>query len=514
MFQDLTAVENRCLVDPEEKILLASSAAPIVLLKLRNDTDIAPAVAPDLKYLGIMLPYTPMHHLLMAATGRPLVMTSGNLSEEPIARDNDEALSRLRGIADYFILHNREIFSRYDDSVVMYEAGSKRMLRRARGYAPYPIRLPFEAPQILGVGAQEKNTFCLTRDDNAFVSQHIGDMESLETVEHYEDIFALYKKMFRIKPEAVACDLHPDYVTTKLAENEAFKNDLPLIRVQHHHAHIASCLVENNVQGKVIGVALDGTGYGADGKIWGGEFLVADTQGYERAAHLEYLPLPGGEAAVKKPYRTAIGYLYRLFGAEGLTRAASCLRDVEGSEIDLIKQQIDRRLNTPETSSAGRLFDAVAALIGVRRSIQYDAQAAIELEMTAEGIDSGTAYPFDIDVKGGVRVIRLAKLFQAILDDMTAGVAVPEVAARFHNTMVDITLNICEAIKQDTGINTVALSGGCFMNRRLLRQSIDLLTESGFDVYAHMDVPTNDGGISLGQVAVAAESLKRRETGK
>ena len=369
-------------------------------------------------------------------------------------------------------------------------------------------------PQIFGVGVQEKNTFCLTRDDNAFVSQHIGDLESLETVEHYEDVFALYKKMFRIKPEAVACDMHPDYVTTKLAENEASKNSLPLIRVQHHHAHIASCLVENNVQGQVIGVALDGTGYGTDGKIWGGEFLVADKRGFERTAHLEYLPLPGGEAAVKKPYRTAVGYLYRLFGPAGLTKAAACLRDVEGSEIDLIKQQIDRRLNTPETSSAGRLFDAVAALSGVRKSIQYDAQAAIELEMAAEGIDSDALYPFDIDGNGAVRVIRLAKLFQSILDDMDIGVTVPEVSARFHNTMVDITLTICEGIKQDTGINTVALSGGCFMNRRLLRQSINRLEKSGFDVYAHKDVPTNDGGISLGQIAVAAESLKHSKTGK
>ncbi|TFG45873.1 MAG: carbamoyltransferase HypF, partial [Dehalococcoidia bacterium] len=440
---------------------------------------------------------------LMAGVERPLIMTSGNLSEEPIARDNDEALSRLDGIADYFILHNREIFSRYDDSVVMYEAGSKRMLRRARGYAPYPVQLPFDMPQLLGVGAQEKNTFCLTRDDNAFVSQHIGDMENLETVEHFENTIRLYEKMFRITPEAIVCDLHPDYVASKWAEQEASKLELPLIKVQHHHAHIAACLAENAVQGKVIGVALDGTGYGADGKIWGGEFLVADMADYERAAHLEYLPLPGGEAAVKKPYRTVIGYLYRLFGEDGLTKAAGCLRGVEGSEIDIIKQQIDRGLNTPETSSAGRLFDAVAAIIGVRSEIQYDAQAAIELEMAAEDVETKDSYPFDIVVNGSVRVVRLRRLFEGIVDDMANGVGTAEIAARFHNTVVDIISDVCQSLRNDRGLDTVALSGGCFMNRRLLRQAVERLSSDGFKVYAHREIPTNDGGISLGQVVVA-----------
>jgi hydrogenase maturation protein HypF len=508
MLGDVAEVEARCIVSTDEKDLLRSPAAPIVLLKKIDCSDIAPSVAPGLKYLGTMLPYTPLHHLLIAEVGRPLVMTSGNMSEEPIARDNKEALSRLGNIADYFILHNRDIFSRYDDSVTMFEAGSRRMLRRARGFAPYPIRFSSPVTQMLGVGAQEKNTFCLTRDDNAFVSQHIGDMENEETFEHYENTLALYKKMFRIEPGLIACDMHPDYFTSKWAQTEATRLVLPLVKVQHHHAHIAACLVENGVNGRVIGVALDGTGYGADGKIWGGEFLSADASGFDRVAHLEYLPLAGGEAAVKKPYRTATGYLYRLFGDQGLTMAARCLRDVEGSEIGLIKQLVDRGLNSPETSSAGRLFDAVAALLGVCSEIQYEAQAAIELEMAAEGVETSASYPFDIDLAGGNKAIKLRRMFEGLIADIGSGIPVPEAAARFHNTMVDIIGKTCDIIRSENGLEAVALSGGCFMNRRLLRHSIESLSGMGFKVYAHKDVPTNDGGISLGQVAVAAHYVK------
>ena len=508
MMENVAEVENRCLVSTEEKTLLTSAAAPIVLLKIGDCSDMADSVALGLKYLGVMLPYTPLHHLLMAEVNRPLIMTSGNMSEEPIARDNKESLSRLGNIADYFVLHNRDIFSRYDDSVIMFEAGARRMLRRARGYAPYPIRLSSPVPQMLGVGAQEKNTFCLTRDDNAFVSQHIGDMENEETFDHFENTLALYKKMFRIAPTLIACDLHPEYFATKWAQAEATRLGLPLVKVQHHHAHIVSCLTENGVTGKVIGVALDGTGYGADGKIWGGEFLVADTAGFERAAHLEYLPLAGGEAAIKKPYRTAAGYLYRLFGDQGLTMATRCLRDVEGSEIGLIKQLVDRGLNSPETSSAGRLFDAVAALLGVNREIQYEAQAAIELEMAAEGVDSRVSYPFDIVAEGGHKIIRLRRLFESLMADIDAGIPVPEAAARFHNSVVDIIGRTCEIIKDENGLDAIALSGGCFMNRRLLRRSIERLSGMGFKVYSHRDVPTNDGGISLGQVAVASHYVK------
>lgn len=513
MLSSLDEIERRCEASVDEKRLLTSAAAPIVLLRLKRGSDIAPAVAPGLKNLGVMLPYTPLHHLLLAGARRPLVMTSGNLSEEPIARDNEEAVSKLGNIADYFILHNREIFSRYDDSVVMHEAGRKRTLRRARGFAPYPVRLSSVVPQILGVGAQEKNTLCLTRDDYAFVSQHIGDMENLETVDHFEQTLSLYKKLFRIEPQAIAGDLHPDYFTSKWAVEESSRLDIPLVKVQHHHAHIASCLTENCVSGKVIGVALDGTGYGGDGKIWGGEFLVADTAGFNRAAHLEYLPLPGGEAAVKKPYRTAAGYLFRLLGAEGLTRAAACLGGIDASELDLIKHQVMFGFNTPETSSAGRLFDAVSALLGVRQETQYDAQTAIELEMAADGVEASQSYAFDIAADGGHRIIRLRRLFEGLLGDIRSGISVPEIAARFHNTIVDIIVRVCEIIRGNTGLDSVALSGGCFMNRRLLTRSIERLKQAGFRVYAHQEIPTNDGGISLGQVAVAAHYVKLHALG-
>ncbi|APV45427.1 hydrogenase maturation protein HypF [Dehalogenimonas formicexedens] len=507
MVENMAEVESRCAASTDEQGLLNSPAVPIVLLKINSCTDIAPSVAPGLKYLGVMLPYTPLHHLLMAEVNRPLVMTSGNLSEEPIARGNKEALSRLGTIADYFVLHNREIFSRYDDSVTMFEAGSRRMLRRARGFAPYPVRLTHSVPQILGVGAQEKNIFCLTRDDNAFVSQHIGDMENEETFEHFENTLDLYKKMFRIQPQVMACDMHPEYFATKWAEAEAARSGVPLVKVQHHHAHIASCLAENGVKEKVIGVAFDGTGYGVDGKIWGGEFLIADNLDFERAAQLEYLPLAGGESAIKKPYRIAIGYLYRLFGNEGLTMAARCLRDVEGSEFGLIKQLVDRGLNSPETSSAGRLFDAVSAILGVCREIRYEAQAAVELEMAAEGVETGSSYPFDIEVVGERKAVRLRRMFEKLVADLDTGVPVAEIAARFHNALIDIILKTCDIIRDETGLNSVALSGGCFMNRRLLRGAIARLSAEGFKVYSNSEVPTNDGGISLGQVAVAAATL-------
>jgi len=309
MMSTLADIEKHCLVTLEEGKLLQSPQCPIVLLRWKpNSSNISPAVAPNLNYLGVMLPYTPLHHLLLRETGIPLVMSSGNLSEEPIAKDNSEALIRLSGIADYFLFHNRDIFARYDDSVYMVE-GVPQAIRRARGYAPFPTSLPFEAKQILACGAELKNTFCLTKDKHAFLSQHIGDMENEETLEHFENTIELYKKLFRIEPEIVAYDMHPEYLSTKYALNIGLEQGLSLVPVQHHHAHIVSCLVENKVEGPVIGVAFDGTGYGTDGTIWGGEFLLADWHSFQRAGHLEYVPLPGGEAAIRKPYRMALSYL-------------------------------------------------------------------------------------------------------------------------------------------------------------------------------------------------------------
>jgi hydrogenase maturation protein HypF len=377
MLKDLESVRLYCQLNPQEIGLLSSTSAPIVLLRGVAQSVISPAVAPNLNYLGVMLPYTPLHHLLLNEVDRPLVMTSGNLSEEPIASENAEALERLQGIADHFVLHNRDIYSKYDDSVVMADNQNEQVVRRARGLAPFPIGLPFSSRQVLACGAELKNTFCLTRDNHAFLSQHIGDLENEETLEHFERTINLYEKLFRLKPEIMACDLHPDYLSSKWARGEALRRDLPLVEVQHHYAHVLSCMVENGVNEKVIGVALDGSGYGSDGKIWGGEFILADYAGFDRKAHFEYLPLPGGSAAISNPYRLAIGYLYFLLGAPALNQDWPPLRGVDPVELEIIQRQVDLNFNSPLTSSCGRLFDVVSALLGVCQRAQYEGQAEI-----------------------------------------------------------------------------------------------------------------------------------------
>ena len=495
-----------CHVSGAEVKLLSSLQSPIVLLRWNAKiSDIAPAVAPDLKYLGMMLPYTPLHHLLLRETGLPLVMTSGNLSEEPIAKDNDEAFIRLNGIADYFLLHNRGIYARYDDSVFMIEGDKPVALRRARGYAPYPIHLPFKSKQILACGAELKNTFCLTRDDHAFISQHIGDMENEETLEHFENTIELYKKLFRIKPEAIACDLHPEYLPSKYAARIAAEINLPLIPVQHHHAHIVSCMVENGVEKPVIGVAFDGVGYGTDGAIWGGEFMAADWHSFRRSGQFEYVPMPGGAAAIKKPYRMALGYLYSLLGAdfslEGLPLAKR-----NPDEIAVIKQQIRKNINCPLTSSAGRLFDAVAALTGLNDEVSYEAQSAIALEMQAPArfIQARIkTYPYSFERQNGVIVIKLGELFAAVIDDVRKNIAVSAISLKLHLTLAKITVDMCGKITLETGIKQAALSGGVFQNRLLLKLTSAGLRQAGFQVFTHHLVPCNDGGLSLGQAVIA-----------
>jgi len=503
MVSSLDEAREHCYVNNKEAELLASPGSPIVLMKWKADSSISKAVAPGLKYLGIMLPYTPLHHILLRETGLPLVMSSGNLSEEPIAKDNDEAIFRLAGIADYFLTHNRDIYARYDDSVTFVERGVPRLIRRARGYAPHPIRLNCESRQILGCGAEEKNTFCLTRDNFAFVSQHIGDMENLETLESFKDTVNLYKKLFRIEPRIVAHDLHPEYLTTKYAKEQGDNDgDIKLIPVQHHHAHIVSCMVDNGIEAPVIGIALDGTGYGSDGNIWGGEFMVAEYKRFNRMGHLEYLPLPGGALAIKKPYRTAIGYLLSL-GID-LDQNLRFLDHVEPQEINIIKNQIEKNINSPLASSCGRLFDAVAALIGVRGEIEYEAQAAIELEMLAwDEADETGLYPFSVDTQDDLNIIKLQDLFTSIISDLRESTPQAIIAARFHNTIARIIIELCQIISTKTGINQVALSGGVFQNRLLLNKAVASLESNKFEVFTHRQVPCNDGGISLGQVVIA-----------
>jgi hydrogenase maturation protein HypF len=499
-------IVRHCELSPEEERLLSSPQCPIVLLRWRRGVScVAAAVAPNLKYLGVMLPYTPLHHLLLRETGRPLVMTSGNLSEEPIARDNDEALGRLKGIADYFLVHNRSISARYDDSVFMMVDEAPQPIRRARGYAPYPIFLPFRSKQVLACGAEEKNTFCLTRDDHAFLSQHIGDMENEETLAHFENTIELYKRLFRVTPEVVAYDLHPEYLATKYARRVISELGLLAVPVQHHHAHIASCLAEHKAEGPAIGVAFDGTGFGSDAALWGGEFLLADYNGFHRLGHLEYVPLPGGAAAIKRPYRMALSYLYTLLGAdfplEGLP-----LDGLDPEEVAVVKKQLARGINSPPTSSAGRLFDAVSALAGVRGRIDYEAQAAIELEMQApDKIDrmKKETYPFAVTLEQGVRVVRLAELVSAVVREVRNRVPVPLISLRFHRTVAEMITGVCRDIAGETGINEVALSGGVFQNRLLLMLTTSALKKAGLAVLVHRLVPCNDGGISLGQAVIA-----------
>jgi hydrogenase maturation protein HypF len=518
MVATVEEARRHCCVSPEEERLLTSPQSPIVLMRWKEDSSVCREVAPDLRFLGIMLPYTPLHHILLRDAGLPLVMTSGNLSEEPIARDNDEALRRLSGIADYFLVHNRDIYSRYDDSVAMVEGGTSQLVRRARSYAPYPIRLPFETSQILGCGAEERNTFCLTKDNYGFVSQHIGDMENMETLEHFENTISLYKRLFHVEPEIVAHDLHPDYLATKYAR-ELGESGMKLVPVQHHHAHIASCLADNGLESSVIGVAFDGTGMGADGNIWGGEFLVADCRSFRRAGHLEYLPLPGGAAAIKRPYRIAIGYILTLLGENALnaviaseakqSQLASSGQITE-VEVEIIKRQIERKINSPLNSSMGRLFDAMSALLGIKCEIDYEGQAAVELEMAAHEEDYAhvqESYPYCIAAEEGVGVVRLGDMLSAVIEDFHQDVSKGMISVKFHNTVAQMIDEMCRLIADATGIEQVALSGGVFQNRLLLRNTVSLLESNGFRVFTHKQVPCNDGGVSLGQAVIANFAL-------
>lgn len=511
MVKDLDEAQKHGEIDEAEGKLLKSPQSPIVLLRWRAGSTICREVAPGIKFIGLMLPYTPLHHLILKEVNFPLVMTSGNISEEPIAGENSEALRRLGNIADYFLLHNRDIYSTYDDSVATVADHTPQLIRRARGYAPFPITLSNNSPQILACGAEEKNTFCLTRDNHAFVSQHIGDMENLETVEHYERTVELYKRLFRIQPEIIAYDLHPEYLPTKYALKQIEKTGMLAAPVQHHHAHIVSCLADAGVDGPAIGLAFDGTGYGSDGKIWGGEFLIADDKSFKRVGQLEYLPLPGGSAAIKKPYRTAVAYILALLGENALDRRLGFLNSVGNVELELIRKQVESSLNSPLTSSMGRLFDAVSAMAGIRLAIDYEAQAAIEMEMKAyEADDEKGCYPFGITGDADYQIVLLHDLVSTVLNDLLRGCGAPAVSMRFHNTIAAMSRDICLRIEENTGLDTIALSGGCFQNRLLLRKVTAALKSAGFNVLAHSQVPCNDGGISLGQAVIAGAANKQR----
>lgn len=502
---DLDQIEQHCAVSEAERSLLTSSQHPIVLLPWKPASSVAPAAAPLQKTLGFMLPYTPLHLLLLEpAEGFPtaLVMTSGNLSEEPIAYRDGEAHARLDPLADAFLQHNRGIHMRVDDSVARVHHSRPYLLRRARGYAPDPIQLPLENHPLLAAGAELKNAFCLTRQRYAFLSHFIGDMENYETLISFEEGIRHYERLFRIRPEAVAADLHPDYLATRYAVKRAEEESLPLFQIQHHHAHLAACLADNgwNHDEPAIGVSFDGTGLGTDQAIWGSEFLVGGYQGYQRAAHLKYVPLPGGDAAVRKVARMALAHLW----AAGLDWEPELepVKALCSEERAALISQLTHGLNAPPTSSMGRLFDAAAAVIGVRQNATYEGQAAIELEMLADPDETGL-YSFAFE--NGI--IDPAPMWQALLRDWHAGESQNKMSARFHNGVAQTTLEVCAAIRQNCGSNVVALSGGVWQNMYLLEKSRELLENAGFNVLTHRQVPANDGCIALGQAVVAGRQL-------
>jgi hydrogenase maturation protein HypF len=498
---DLAVARRLCQVDAAGAALLTGQARPIVLLPRLPSADVAPAVAPGNRQLGVMLPYTPLHHLLVRSVGRPLVLTSGNVSDEPIAHRDRDALDRLAGIADAFLVHDRAIHIAADDSVARGCRGRPVLIRRSRGYVPEPVvvRGGFPRP-VLGCGAELKNTFCLAKGNRAFVSQHIGDLENAETLRSFTESIAHFRRLFDIEPRVVAYDTHPEYLSTKYALE---LDGVDLQPVQHHHAHIASCLADNDEDGPVIGVAFDGTGYGADGTIWGGEFLVADRAGFRRGGHLAPVPMPGGQAAIRQPWRMAAAYL----GEDGLDEDG-----LGGTAPDVARRNAERwaavlsmarrAVNSPLTSSAGRLFDAVAAILGVRDTINYEGQAAIELEQLADPGERA-AYPADIEPADPFRV-RGGDLVRAVAGDLAAGTPRDVIAARFHNGVAAIVAAGCALLRERHGLDTVALSGGVFQNTLLLHQAVWRLEERGFRVLTHSRVPCNDGGISLGQAVAAA----------
>ncbi|WP_419659268.1 HypF: hydrogenase maturation protein [Desulfosarcina variabilis str. Montpellier] len=493
-------------ITPEEEKVLVSIQRPIVLLEKNAATPIAASVAPKSRTFGIMLPYTPLHHLLLDAGFTALVMTSANLSEEPIAIDNQEAFGRLRDIADDFLIHDRDIYLRSDDSIVRHSAGQMRPLRRSRGYVPVPVFLKDELPPVLACGAELKNTVCLTRGRQAFVSQHIGDLENRATDDFFRLTIDHLKRILDITPQIVACDLHPDYLSTQYARETT---DLPVVEVQHHHAHIAACMAENKTHGPVIGLAFDGTGLGTDGTIWGGEVLVADYQGFTRAAHLEAVPMPGSAAAIREPWRMALAHLMATVDDGSDITDLPLGRFADARQIQIIHQMMAKTINCPLTSSLGRLFDAVAAMVGLRGQVAFEGQAAIELEAIADNAETGT-YDFSWDETGkDAIIIPCSPLIRAVIKDLRGGQSPATISARFHNTLVALFDALCRQLRNRTGIDQVALSGGVFQNDRLLSGLCTALAKSGFQVLTHRLVPANDGGISLGQAVIAATTTKR-----
>jgi hydrogenase maturation protein HypF len=508
----LPAAEAICELDDAARTVLQSIQRPIVLLPKKTLSAIPGEVAPFNRYLGIFLPYTPLHDLLLAEGGfKALVMTSGNLSEEPIAIDNREAVNRLSGLADQFLVHNRDILLRCDDSVVRVAGGVARQLRRSRGFVPVPVFLKDEQPSVLAVGGELKNTICLIKGKNAFLSQHVGDLENPESFKFFHEAIEHLERILEIRPEVIAYDLHPDYFSTQWALKQS---GVKLVGVQHHHAHTASCMAENHLEGRVIGFALDGTGYGTDGKIWGGEVLIAGYEGFERAAHFEYMPLPGGATAIREPWRMAVSYLAHHFGREFLEMDfmksdTSFAREIDRTKVNFLLGMIEKGVNSPLTSSCGRLFDAVAALVGIRQQVNYEAQAAIELEMAMTLSEIGLSeeasfYPMKLLPENDRWLISTRPLFDALIHDLDSNVSSATISRRFHNALVECFVELAALLRRKNDLNRVCLSGGTFHNIYLSQQLEARLVQAGFEVFTQKEVPAGDGGLSLGQALVGA----------
>ncbi|MBM3127909.1 MAG: carbamoyltransferase HypF [Chloroflexi bacterium] len=534
MARDLVQARALVEIDAQAEALLASPESPIVLLRRKPDAPIADNVAPENPYLGVMLPYTPLHHLLLRALDFPVVATSGNLSDEPICTDENEAVERLGGIADFFLVHDRPIARHVDDSVMTVMAGEPRLLRRARGYAPLPVLLAREIPTILAVGAHLKNTIALSVRNQVFISQHIGDLETPEALNAFERVIADFLQLYEATPIAIAHDLHPDYLSTRWAreaggegrsDSAAFLAPRPaLLAVQHHHAHLAACLAENRAE-RALGVTWDGTGYGSDGTIWGGEFLLGDAKDFARVAHLRAFRLPGGDAAIKEPRRAALALLWEMYGDAALERDdLAPIRAFSRAERKTLAQMLSRGINAPITTSAGRLFDGIAALIGLHQHVSFEGQAAMAVEYLADASVT-EAYTLQVKDEGGRMkdesfdfaqdpssfilhpssfILDWESLLRAVLGDLSRGVERGMIAARFHNALVEAIV----AVAQKIGEENVALSGGCFQNRLLTERAATRLAQAGFRVLLHQQVPPNDGCIAFGQVVVAANHFR------
>lgn len=513
MFPTLESIKDFCMLREQEESLLQSVPHPIVIVEKKRGRDVAFSVAPNNHFLGVMLPYSPIHHLLFHFYSKPLVMTSGNVSDEPIVFTNSEAYRRLSGIADFFLIHNRDINTRCDDSVYRIWKGLEYPIRRSRGYAPDSVRVEWEfEKQVLACGPEQKNTFALAKNDRVYLSYHIGDMDNYEVLRSFEEGIAHFKNVFDIEPRIVAYDLHLDYLSTKYAENYPDKtksgDSVIKVGIQHHHAHAVSCMAENGVNRPVIAVTLDGTGYGEDGTIWGGEILLSELDKYSRLGNFETVPMPGGAASIKNPWQMAISYLYSIYNRKLLDVNLPFLDKIKENELELVFSMLEKGVNSPMTSSCGRLFDGVAAIAGVRNSVNYEGQAAVEFEQYIQE-RSNIAYNFKLLDKQEKFIIQWRSMIIQLVGDVKSGKSVGEVSLKFHNGLAKVLYEAVVKSKEITGISYVVLSGGVFMNVHLLTRLHKFLEDGGFTVYIHRQVPANDGGIALGQAVIAgAKHLK------